>query len=476
MRRRVVRRRLSILAATLLCSLGIGAGAAVTAATPAAASCASTITLASTPVRQGHILGIVPNVVRPSGAVCANATIIGGPSNASSKFKGTPPLVYNGGPVMGATLAHPGDVKVTPIYWDPTGSMFATTYKTVVNHYIRDIAADNTGLTDLPPYTNVYSVDLQLGIHYDIHNPGAKADADPFPADGCTPDSRPAYNDDSLFTVCLTDAQVQTELSSFLTANSITPTVGDLYLMMLPKGVEECTASGAGTGGDCSTPYAAGFCGYHSFFNGPNPPIYAVIPFPSYNSPGKFSCASTIVPQLNGNNDGDVVVSIVSHEVNEAITDPYASAWFDFPSGSEIGDECAWIYGTLTGTAPAEYNQTINGDHYLTQEEASNENYRVAKKKPCVQAVDLPTGTFKVKPKSPKANTSALFETHKTVGQSLSFTWNFGDGSPAVPGGSTINHTYVTPGTYSATLTMTDNVGFQHSSIVATVPVVVRTP
>jgi hypothetical protein len=38
----------------------------------------------------------------------------------------------------------------------------------------------------------------------------------------------------------------------------------------------------------------------------------------------------------------------------------------------------------------------------------------------------------------------------------LSYSWDFGDGSPSASGGGTATHTYVLPGTYVATLTSCD--------------------
>ena len=38
------------------------------------------------------------------------------------------------------------------------------------------------------------------------------------------------------------------------------------------------------------------------------------------------------------------------------------------PRGYENGDKCAWSWGAITGN----YNQTINGHHYIAQLEYSN--------------------------------------------------------------------------------------------------------
>ena len=56
----------------------------------------------------------------------------------------------------------------------------------------------------------------------------------------------------------------------------------------------------------------------------------------------------------------------------EATTDPdTTTGWYD-STGYENGDECAYVYGVTRGSGTRQYNQTINDDHFLTQEEFSN--------------------------------------------------------------------------------------------------------
>jgi hypothetical protein len=46
----------------------------------------------------------------------------------------------------------------------------------------------------------------------------------------------------------------------------------------------------------------------------------------------------------NGNPGVDGMVSLIAHEISEAVTDPDSTAWFD-ARHAENADKCAWSYG-----------------------------------------------------------------------------------------------------------------------------------
>jgi hypothetical protein len=56
------------------------------------------------------------------------------------------------------------------------------------------------------------------------------------------------------------------------------------------------------------------------------------------------------------------IANVTSHEFMEAITDPDLNAWYD-GSGSEIGDKCAWQFGSCV---------SLSGGKWQLQEEWSN--------------------------------------------------------------------------------------------------------
>ncbi len=98
--------------------------------------------------------------------------------------------------------------------------------------------------------------------------------------------------------------------------------------------------------------------------------------YPIYESPVGFTCGTEArfptEESPNNNPDADTEISPLSHETSEAITDPDTqTGWYD-STGNEIGDDCAYIFGATGGTAGHLWNQTINGQHFITQEEFSN--------------------------------------------------------------------------------------------------------
>jgi len=79
------------------------------------------------------------------------------------------------------------------------------------------------------------------------------------------------------------------------------------------------------------------------------------------------SCAEqTISP--NGNAGVDGAISVLSHELEEATTDPDPlSGWAD-ARNQENGDKCAWTFGNTTRLANGSYaNMSFNGRNWLIQ-------------------------------------------------------------------------------------------------------------
>ena len=117
-----------------------------------------------------------------------------------------------------------------------------------------------------------------------------------------------------------------------------------------------------------------------SFSNTPFELVYANMPFPVYLSKTGFTCGTDInfpgvIESPNNQPDADTEISPTSHEINEARTDPDTNSGYYDLQGNENGDECAYRFGTTSGTPGAFFNQVINGHHYLTQLEFSNKSF-----------------------------------------------------------------------------------------------------
>ena len=274
-----------------------------------------------------------------------------------------PPLIYEGGPVMSTNTA--AGLTITPIFWAPSGGkyVFPAKYGDILDGYIKNVAAAS-GSTD-----NIFSIDteyyqvaggVKTSITYHLHAGPDLVDTDPFPAETCMPD--PGYN------YCVTDSQLRTELSHVTAKLKLVTDLAHFYPVFFPPGVEtKDNLDGSNS--------ASGYCGYHrAFGSGSDQTVYANIPYE------QTGCDAGQAP--NGDLPADGAVSTLSHELNEAITDPLSPqyAWSD-KAGNEIGDMCTQTYGRPLGsTDPSdpsgtEYNQVINGGKYYIQQMFSNLAY-----------------------------------------------------------------------------------------------------
>ncbi len=365
-------------------TLAVAGGSALAATHTSSQAPGACVSKASSPVRVGHIGGIVSAVPASGPCQAANraSRVLGAIKSAGDTAEGTPPLIFHGGAVMGTQVT--GPLVVTPVFWNPAGHPMASAYKSLTATYMADVASAS-GSTD-----NVYSILPEYfgtdgAIRYDVKLGPPINDTNPLPASGCKvnrKDTKAIYADGSGYNACLDDAQVQAETNSVVAAQGLPSNFSHIYVLYLPKHVESCFFAGTTTNAKnaCTINFqpSAAFCAYHSF--APNGTVYANMPFPIYLSATGFTCGTDVnfpgvIETPNGNPDADTVINPTSHEVNESITDPDVSTgWFD-SSGFENGDECNFIYGTTLGAPGQFFNQVINGHHYLTQEEFSNQSF-----------------------------------------------------------------------------------------------------
>ena len=307
------------------------------AAVLGACVCASSAAAAT----HGPIKGIVP--ARGSQA-----------ANNFAPFAATP-LIFHGGPVMDTNTVY-------AIFWDPGAKYpLARNYAGLIVRFFKDVsAATNAGAT-----TNVYHLDTQYGAGI---TGSSQVTLNSLPnqstfggyfvdrtavSNGCT---------DVDTSSCVSDSQMSAEISKDISSTGWSngqPTIAQNheFFMFTPKGLGSCIISVI----ECSF---STFCAYHSSVGNM---VYANMPFAD-TVPS--ACDAGYHPNSAINANADATINVTSHEHNESITDPFGSAWYD-SSGNEIGDKCAWMFGTV-GSNQA--NQTINGHPYILQQEFSNYN------------------------------------------------------------------------------------------------------
>ncbi len=379
-------------------------------------------------------------------------------------------LDYHGGAVMHSSAPY-------LIFWAPSGETIAAGTESLLARYFADAAADSGGSS------NVYGVDRQFydgggfaDYRQTFSSSRAISDSQPYPANDTAncPRIGNAY--------CLTDAQLQTEITRLIAADGLPedgsdptqlPQNAPIYFVVLPTDVDLCVSST-----ECASNT---FCAYHSSLaNGSDNVLFAAIPLLPAAVDAK-ACQQDGNSQLqspNGNSVGDVALKYLSHEHSETITDPVMGSqggggWWDSRSGQEDGDECNF-YGptadppsgknpnaftpTLGGSAASGdlYNQLISSHPYYIQSEWSNGD----------EGCEL---------RPSAGNIAAGFTDHPDPGDAVSLdpgdsssssgyssvTWSFGDGSSSFAAGAPtpVSHTYPAPGSYDVSLTLVDPMG-----------------
>jgi PKD domain len=336
-------------------------------------------------------------------------------------------LDYNGGPVMASNTNY-------AIYWRPaTGPIYPADYQAGVNRYFEDLAHDSGARTNVDSVATQYNDASGAFASYESHFGGPLIDTNPYPKNGCT-----------RAPICLTDAQLQKELTAFVKAKGLPMDLAHEYFLLTPPSVEDCFEPGAAL--FCSVgSNAPQYCAYHGNIPvGGKELVYSNDPYVT----GNFGCDDGNHP--NGSSADGVIEGGLSHEHNESITDPEPNnAWADFASGEltgfENGDKCRNFgaeeeFGTPLGEAPnkATYNQVVGGHLYWYQQEWSNQGHR------CLQRLTFsgaePVATFTSKPVGGSA-TSFDASASTAPGGVFRYSWQFNDGSgPVETTSPTVSH------------------------------------
>ncbi len=345
---------------------------------------------------------------------------------------GDPPVLYGGGPVVPA-------MNTRAIYWTPAGYSFPSGYVSGFDTFLSDLAAASGAGGNVTAVSHQY-VDPGGSALGSITNTPSAVDASAYPSSGC-----PLYLS---YTICLTDSQIISELSSFITSNQLPTGLNYSYIVQTPPNVGVCFDS---TGAQCEGPY---FCGYHNAFSvGGTQITYTVLPYT-----GGDCDTSGGGPHAA---DLDSAVTIEAHEMVETATDPVPSSGYVDPNKEEVADECAWLWGsTNPSSTGGQYNQTINGDQYLLQEMWSDQDATCDQQLPTSYAASITGGGVTIKTGGTASYTAQL---DNDLSAPASYAWHYAyNGGPpqtAAAFGPSAQITFPSAGSYVVWATITDSAG-----------------
>jgi hypothetical protein len=248
-----------------------------------------------------------------------------------------PSLGYFGGPVM-----QPGTTTV-PVFWEPptlqdgTPVSVSANYHTLLSRFLGDLGGHGFYSTLTQYYETVHGTNRHI-----VNASGAAAPiviTAPYPAaaGGCLTNGR---------VNCITDAQLQHQLASTISANGLPVNGSTLYLVFTAPLEESCYDAA-----DCFNPVTETnwvFCAYHSAFypsGSARPVIYANMPYLGSNTASSNGCSSGAAHPNDPAFDDETPT--LGHEIAEAVTDPLPgtslappTAWVDPKTGNEIADIC----------------------------------------------------------------------------------------------------------------------------------------
>jgi hypothetical protein len=282
-------------------------------------------------------------------AVHVFPTVSGAHALQASAAASGPLLYHSGGPIM-------PNILIYNIFWVPPTlqngkpANLPSYYPAAMNNLAFDYGGHSIDSNNTQYYQIISGTAYVHGLSLLANGSfgGSFTDTAPYPASDCA-DSVTSGN-------CITDTDIQNEVNKVVAAKGWVGGLNKIFNIYTAVGEGSCFDS---SGTSCA--YTS-YCAYHgSIGSGSTSIIYSNEPYAEapYCQGGKAP----------NHADSDAAASVTSHEITESITDPNLNAWFT-SGGYEIGDLCAWNYGTNTfdnvgGVFLA--NQQWNGRNYEIQ-------------------------------------------------------------------------------------------------------------
>jgi hypothetical protein len=246
-------------------------------------------------------------------------------------------LIYRGGPVAANIMS------VYAIFWEPDRTFVGSDYNRLLLRYFRDI-----GGSSLYANNRQYT-DNRGNVPEGAVLAGSWIDRSPYPS-----------------TPGILDLDVQNEVARAMVVNGWLPAINHAFFVFTSLNELICFTSDPSS---CSAPLG-NFCAYHSAFGDiAAPTLYGAMP---YGGNALADCYG-LTKSPNGDAAADAVINATSHEQMEIATDPVPGfGWLD-RDGQEIGDKCAFMFGSI-GTSGA--NIIVDGHPYILQTEWDNARSR----------------------------------------------------------------------------------------------------
>lgn len=230
---------------------------------------------------------------------------------------------YHGGPVLSSGVN---------VYYIWYGDWSSNTAGPILTYFMNNLGGS--------PYFNINTTYYQVVNNSNVRVKNAVA-------------LMGSINNNYTYGTTLADSDIQGIVSDAILGRALPVDPNAVYFVLTSADVKE-------TSGFCTQ-----YCGWHTVAAIAGTNIkYAFVGNPD-QCPNACA-AQTVGP--NGNAGADGMVSIVAHELEEAVTDPNLNAWYD-KRGRENADKCAWTFGTTYNAGNgAQANVQLGSRNYLIQQ------------------------------------------------------------------------------------------------------------